>query len=461
MTAPAPTARPPQVALLLAAAGLAAILYSSFCTVPGVQWNAPRLAPAFAIAEGLNPYATRASAAHLGWIYGPVFPLWSLPATLAGNLTASFLVWAALNLCAVAFPAWLILRELAPGRAAWVWFGALLVGNEITWTQLFTIHVDGLCVGLGLLACWSLRRATVRPAGRWLHLAALCLAFAVWTKQVALALVPAVLVWAWLAGHRALAGRLLLWFTAYAGLLALLFFAWFGGEELLFNLWYLPSRLPWKDGAGIAAELLRVPATGWTWLVLLLLLLAWPAPGPDSRPDPAGGDLARLLAWVAAFHLPLGMVAGFKVAAGLNSLHSLHYALPLLAAAAANWHRHGVTRPWLGAVAAAVLLVAVGQGIRITVREHSAWTLYRGQEEALRFARENPGRAYLPWNPLVTIITERRIYPFDDALLCLHRADLAPAPATVRAALPVRPIILYPDPVQSRFMLGYFPATQP
>ena len=214
MTAPAPTARPMQVALLLAAAGLAAILYSSFCTVPGVQWNAPRLAPAFAIAEGLNPYATRESAAQLGWTYGPVFPLWSWPATLAGNLTASFLAWAALNLCAVVFPAWLILRELAPGRAAWVWFGALLVGNEITWTQLFTIHVDGLCVGLGLLACWSLRRAAAQPAARWLHLAALGLALAVWTKQVALSLVPALFGWAWVAGHRALAGRLLLWFTA-------------------------------------------------------------------------------------------------------------------------------------------------------------------------------------------------------------------------------------------------------
>lgn len=460
MTAPAPTARPMQVALLLGAAGLAAILYSSFCTVPGVQWNAPRLAPAFAIAEGLNPYATRESAAQLGWTYGPVFPLWSWPATLPGNLTASFLVWAALNLCAVAFPAWLILRELAPGRAAWVWFGALLVGNEITWTQLFTVHVDGLCVGLGLLAGWSLRRAAVQPSLRWLHLAALAMALAVWTKQVALSLLPALAGWAWAAGHRALAGRLLLWFTAYAGLLALLFFAWFGGEELLFNLWLFPSRSPWKDGAGIMSELLRLPVTGWPWLVLLAALLVWPAKAPPPA-VPAGGGLGRLLVWVALFHLPLGLAASLKGAGGLNSLHSLHYALPLLAAAAADWHRRSGTRPWLGAVAAAVLLAAVGQGLRITVREHSAWTLYRGQEEALRFARENTGRAYLPWNPLVTIITERRIYPFDDALLCLHRANLAPSPAVVRAALPARPIILYPEPVQSRFALSYFPPSQP
>ncbi len=460
MTAPAPSARPLQVALLLAAAGLAAILYSSFCTVPGVQWNAPRLAPAFALAEGLNPYATRESAAHLGWTYGPVFPLWSLPASFADNLTASFLIWAALNLGAVALPAWLILRELAPGRAAWVWFGALLVGNEITWTQLFTIHVDGLCVGLGLLACWSIRRAAVQPAARWLHLAAVCLALAVWTKQVALSLVPGVLVWAWLAGHRALAGRLLLWFTVYGGLHALLFFAWFGGEELLFNLWLFPSRSPWKDGAGIAAELLRLPVTGWTWLVILALVLAWPVKHPGAL-TLSGGDLPRLLAWVAVFHLPLGLAASIKGAGGLNSLHSLHYALPLLAAAAARWHQRNGTRPWLGTVAAVGLLLAVGQGLRTTVREHSAWTLYRGQEEALRFARDNPGRAYLPWNPLVTIITERRIYPFDDALLCLHRANLAPAPAVVRAALPARPIILYPDPVQSRFALGYFPPSQP
>jgi hypothetical protein len=64
---------------------------------------------------------------------------------------------------------------------------------------------------------------------------------------------------------------------------------------------------------------------------------------------------------------------------------------------------------------------------------------------------------YFPWNPLLTIITERRVYPFDNALFCLTQAGLEPRHETVRATVPPSPLIIYHEPVQGHFALRYFP----
>lgn len=55
-----------RVAMWLAAPGVAALLWSALCTVPSVAWNAPRLAPSFALAYGLPIYALRDSGMQLG-----------------------------------------------------------------------------------------------------------------------------------------------------------------------------------------------------------------------------------------------------------------------------------------------------------------------------------------------------------------------------------------------------------
>ncbi len=46
----------------------------------------------------------------------------------------------------------------------------------------------------------------------------------------------------------------------------------------------------------------------------------------------------------------------------------------------------------------------------------AVWRPFRGQEEVLAMVRQSPVKIYLPWNPLITIIADRKIYPFDEAL---------------------------------------------
>jgi hypothetical protein len=99
--------------------------------------------------------------------------------------------------------------------------------------------------------------------------------------------------------------------------------------------------------------------------------------------------------------------------------------------------------------------LALGYGLAI--KRGVVWLPYRGQEETLELARRNPGKVYLPWNPLITIISDHKIYPFDDALLSLWRAGLEPPREAILRATPPNALVLYPEPVQSRFALKYFP----
>jgi hypothetical protein len=104
----------------------------------------------------------------------------------------------------------------------------------------------------------------------------------------------------------------------------------------------------------------------------------------------------------------------------------------------------------------AALLVGLAVDYRMAFMRESVWTPYRGLENLLERARASPGSLYLPWNPLITILSDRKIYPFDDALLSLWRAKLEPPREAIRAAIPAGAVIFYQEPSQSHFALNYF-----
>lgn len=437
---------------------IALLLWRLFCTIERVQWNAPRLAPSFALAEGLNFYGTRTAGPFLGWVYGPVFPLYMLPAALAPGLNASFAEEWGLNLAAFLAPAWLVARLALPDRRAaalalFFWTGLSLSG-EVTHSQFYFLHVDTLCIGLTLLAAWALVKATGRAeALGWVHLAALGAALAIWTKQSAAA-VPAVLV-IWLVGRgeRRMAGRLVLWVVGYAGLLGAGFVACFGREQLWFNLVQFHLRNPLRtDGIGVFFWQLLGASPGWLLAGFALILarrMAGPLPGAPAPP------MENLLAWLAVGNLPLGLLAASKVAGGWNSLHSLNYALLWLALALARLTvAPELRRPGrLALVLAGVAPLVTGWLAAETA--DLRWSPGTMQATQLASAREQAGRLYLPWNPLITLITDRKIYPFDDALLCLYRTGLEPPVEAVRRAMPHKALVVYPEPAQSHFALQY------
>lgn len=453
--------------LVVAGAGLLGFLWQAICTVPGVPWNAARLAPSFALAQDLPFYALRSSGAQLGWIYGPVFPVWYWPVTLLPSLTASFMAAGCWNAVMLVAPLYLVLRVAVrqSGRIAAMLTlvgAALLAANWVTQTTFFYVHVDVLAIAWGLVAAGALHRAVAREWRLGWHVAALALVLAIGTKQLAVMLVPATLSWLGRERGRAAAGRWLKLLVIYGGGMTLLFFAVFGAEQLWFNVWLFPSSNPsHKEWVVLGWRLRELILGGWLWWLAAGLGWRWMRARGGLTDD--GASLVRLLGWMAAWSVPLGVAAAMKVGGGNGSLHAVNYALAAALVAAASWlearaaePRGGILRRQAWLACAVLAVVGVGAGHKFALRRDAVWRPDRGQDEMLAYARAHTGKLYLPWNPLITIISDGKIYPFDDALLCLWRAGLAPTPATVRGAMPAGAEVIYQTSNQSRFALTYF-----
>ena len=256
------------------------LTWSMICTAPGIPWNGFRLAPSFALARGLPIYALRDSGAHLGWVYGPVFPLWYLPMGLTDNPTVGLMLAALWNAVTIILPLYLVVRITAPSAAGIARFmtslGAiLLLANPVTRSGFLFIHVDAVSIGWAVAACVALHAAAVRGWRPGLPVAALAVALAVAAKQVSVVLIPATLGWLWWEGHGRLLGKWIFWLLVVCGGLAAVFFSAFGAEGMLFNAWLLFSRMPWQGGWEVLwRNLSETVASGWLWL-LAALLASW------------------------------------------------------------------------------------------------------------------------------------------------------------------------------------------
>jgi hypothetical protein len=449
--------------------GLPPLLWSALCTAAssGVPWNAARLAPSFALAYGLPVYALRDSGLQLGWFYGPGFAIWNLPATLTQNPTQALLIAGSWNVLTWLVPVALILRAagVARGWLAWVgaaYAGVLLIGGTVTNYAFYFIHVDALCVAAGLVACLALHRAATGGSGWWLQVAAAALAAAFWTKLIALMLAPAMFVWLWREGYRRLLSPLFFWCVIYTAVSAFLVFLYFGTQEIIFNVWLVQSLNPWRGGLFLlAGELVRLVKSCWVWLPLICFVLWQRRSAGGAKLPHAGATLVRLLIWCAVIQLPLGLTALLKAGGGLNSLHSVHYLLAALLIVA--WHActqpaSAQSRVWVvpGLLWLCAVVMPLGNALVFSLGLGSSWEISHSQERLVELARKQPGRYYFPWNPLVTLIADRRVQPLDDALYCLWLVGLEPPADKIRAAVPAQPIILYEEPAQSHFALRYF-----
>ncbi len=468
MESPSPSQSSRRGETLLTAVMAVTVLgltWSMICTAPGIPWNGFRLAPSFALARGLPIYALRDSGAHLGWVYGPVFPLWYLPMGLMDNPTIGLMLAALWNAVTIVLPLYLVARIAAPGGTGIARFvtglgAVLLLSNPITRSGFLFIHVDAVSMGWAVMACVALHAAAVRDWRPGLPVAALAVALSVAAKQVSVVLVPATLAWLWWEGHSRLTGRWIFWLAVVCGGLATVFFLAFGAEGMLFNAWLLFTRMPWQGGWEVLwRNVGETVGSGWLWwLAALLASLAVRFRWQEAISQEAG-SLVRLLVCLALWQLPLGLMAAMVVDAALNSIHATNYLLiaGLVAAASALARSSPPKGSRLWAALAGVATVGVVVVVIFAARDTGkVWTPYRGQEELVALARRHQGKIYLPWNPLTTIITERKIYPFDEALHYLWLARLEPAREAILAAVPAGALIIYQEPSQSHFALRYF-----
>lgn len=440
--------------LLTTAIGALACLWVAWCEFPFYHWNDLRLAPAFALRHGINPYPLLHGGPLSTWIYGPVGIIVNLPATFAPSAKNALQVAGAVNLLTLLAPLAVIFFGSAELRArgpAASWIALALSVLLIPRLDLILQVADHSAIACGLLSCWCLARRPI-PGGTWIIGAAALCALAVWAKQIAVFLPVAQLGFLLIAGKRREAGCFLAWFAAFNLLAIAMFVPAFGLANLRFNLITIPARLGWTEfmprialrWKSLIAQI-GVPAVG---LIFCWLSGLWP-----NRRDESG-RFFQLCALVFVVMLPVGLLAFFKVGGDINLLHSWDYLMP---ASLLAW----LARDHVGSAASTRLfIVAAGA---LTLRGSDLASLPgRPYTQPFDFAAQltatYPHSVWFPQNPVITFYADQRLWDSEDGLSTRWLAGYGVYEADFRRHLPPNLLaIAYPAVNTSPFAVPLLP----
>jgi hypothetical protein len=341
-------------------------------------------------------------------MYGPL-PAWlNLPAIwmpgpgqallMAGGINAGVQVAAILAVC-LAWPT---------PRSGPISLGGRLLAAAVTvavwpWANWQFLQADNYALACGLLSNLILARGRDQAAA-WG--AAALAAAGVMCKQTSLG-VPLGQV-AWLAATAG-AGPAL----RHVGRLAIAGCGWLAvlcATTDPSRAWYTailtPAGLPWANNLferfmNLAPHLavhLAAPITVWLWL---------------RRRRATDDLLLPTLVWLVAW-LP-GLASAFKIGGALNNLQGFPLWFPPAAIVAtamvSRLPRARVIRAGL-----AVITIVLFAG-RIATRPVTIWQPFiAAYEDARDLSRLFPGQIWFPWNPLVTVFSEGRLYQVEDGL---------------------------------------------
>lgn len=441
---------PPRLAApaaVLATIGALAYLWLGWCAFPLSNWNELRLAPTFALVHGVTLYPSLDGGPLSTWIYGPVGLLVNLPATLAHSAIGAVQTAGAMNLLTLVIPLAVVCFGFADLRArGWstCLFALALSVLLLPATALQFQVADHTAIALGLLACVTLARS----AGRHVLLAAALCALAIWAKQTAIFLLPALACWLWSIGERTAARRFLGWSALFGGAIFVVCGLAFGFSALWLNLVTIPAHLPWGDAADKLAR--RAPQLALQLGLPLVLLALLRRSGRWPARDTETGRFLGIVLCAAVASIPLGLPAFFKVGGDLNALHWWFYLVPALAAA---WLARGLPPVVSLLLAVVVLLARIPEFRSLPATPQTAALAH-----AERIARANPGTMWFPYNPLVTYYADGRLYHVEDGIATRHLAGLGLREASFRRYLPARlTAVVYPAYQTDFFALQLLP----
>lgn len=394
---------------LIAAALVAAALWLwlSWCIFPLRSWNDIRLAPTFALKLGL-PFYPGVDGAASTWMYGPL-PVWlNWPATWMPGPGEALLVAGGINMGVQVAAILAVCLAWPTPHSGSISLGGRLLAAAVTiaiwpWANWQFLQADNYAVGCGLLANLVL----VRSRGEAAAWGAAGLATAgLMCKQTSLG-VPLGQV-AWLAATAGTIPTL-----RHVGRLALTGGGWLAvllattdPSRAWFTAILTPAGLPWAndiferfmDLAPHFAVQLAVPVATWLWFV---------------RRRATADLLLPTLTWAAAW-LP-GLASAFKIGGTLNNLQGFPLWLPpaaVVVSAALS------QLPWGRGTRITLAVAAIGAITgRINTRPVTIWQpLIVAYDDAHDLSRQFPGQIWFPWNPLVTVFSEGRLYQVEDGL---------------------------------------------
>ena len=440
------------VAAILAALGC---LWAAWCEYPFYPWNDTRLAPAFALRHGINPYPGLGEGPVSTWIYGPIGILINLPVTFAPTALAAVQSAWVINTLVVIGPLAVILFGSTELRARGTLVSAVALAIAIPLlpkANLVLQAADHCAIAFGLLSCWCLARHVVPGPQRVAAAAGLC-ALAIWSKQLAVFLIAAHVGYLWMHSGRRAAVTYVRW-VLILGAVALAVFAWaFGLRNLWLNLVEIPGRLPWAEfwprvmvRPGALFGQIVVPAVG--------LLVMWRRGRWPSR-DTESGRYLQVSTLAAAAMLPVGLAGFFKIGGDTNLLHSWDYLLPAvllfwLARDDLNT-RSGLLRT----IAAVTLALAIRANV-LTALPTGAFTRHFAEANTLMSA--HPGKLWFPQHPVLSFFNESTLWHSEDGLLTRYEAGFGLRERDFRRHLPPHlDGVVYPSNVDAPAALSLLP----
>jgi hypothetical protein len=407
-----------RLSLLAATVGAVACLWWAWCHFPQLAWNDVRLAPAFALRHGINPYPPEGGGPLSTWIYGPVGLVVNLPATFASTAKAALQSASLINFLVVLGPlaiAFFGSRELR-ARGISTCGLALALGVLLVPSSNLVLQVaDHAAIAFGLLSCWRLTRLPM-PNHRQLATAGVLCALAIWSKQITVFLFVGQFAYLIVAQNRRIAFIYAGWTAAWCALGVVVAASAFGFDNLWFNLVTIPASLPWAD---IPARLsnrpwhllaqIALPASG---LLLLWRFKHWPQSTHES------GRFFQLTATVFCAMLPVGMVAYCKIGGDTNLLHSWSYLMPGLVLRWLSGHSGLSAAPRHLLVGTACALVLHWPRLTsLPVQPHVGHLAMANQITAAF-----PDTVWFPQNPVITFYACGRLWHSEDGIVTRHLA---------------------------------------
>jgi hypothetical protein len=431
-----------RVAFVVAAIAAMACIWKAWCEFPMYSWNEVRVAPAFALRYGINPYPPLGGGPLSTWIYGPVGILINLPATFAPSAKDALEAAGLINAIIVISPlaiVFLTSRELRArsGIACWL---AIAAGVLFTPISTLTFQVaDGSAIAFGILSCWCLARSSSVSTSEAAAGAALC-TLAIWAKQSEVFLIAAHVLFLDGSAGRRTTFQYLAFLALWSGLALAVGASVFGFSNLWLNTVIIPTRIPWADdipvrlsmhGATLMAQI-ALPA-----LAIIALRRARRWPGRDAE----SGRFFRCAVLAFAAMIPIGIASLLKFGGNRNVLHAWAYLLP---AALLAWLIHDRFMPARGYRVFGVIVIGVvlhGSDF-ISMPQHPQTDAYT---HAAQLTTTFPRASWFPNNPLITFYADHNLWHTQDGIVTRDLAGIGLRKSDFRRHIPTElRMVIYP-----------------
>lgn len=470
--------RLPRLLIWTSAGACIGLTISSLLVNSASDWSGAKLAASVATTRGYPLYPDPETGVMNGWVYGPVGAIAVLPAAAARDPVTARVIGSACNFIVYFFPGVWLLTLSAQKKNRLIWAAAILffAWQSCAWSDLqlcaFIPCADGSALGWAAMACAFLYR---ERSQRDLILSAVAISLSIWSKQNYIPLTGGLVVYLLIVDGWKRAAGYVGWFFAAMLVLTGFFSLLFGGEKLFFHMFTLASHQSMKDSQyGVAwiiySGLRDVLVTSAHDLTLLCLFVSFNLLFVKREAEGLRAWFASrrwtLIALVAIFSPIASVPAYMGIGGWVNSIAPTDYFILLAAMTCAIETAAAIDlglAPILQPVVIYALLIfgdAVGFiAIFLPSGVLGNWKTvahpYQGPEyAAFEFTKKHPAQVYFPWDPMVTLMAEGRLYHFEWGYLDRYLAGRSPSAATVTAHLPAQvQMIVYTAPPQSTAML--------